>query len=113
MAGSRAGICRRRSRSRARGTTTALLLAWPSATSRSTKSTMSSGSLTAICLLIPLWYQFGMRIRSSLGCSYELGTGQGPSRWVRPLRTVGQHGGFDEIAAVAEAAAAGQGGLYL
>jgi hypothetical protein len=33
----------------------------PSRTSPSTKSTMSSGSRTAICLLIPTRYQSGMR----------------------------------------------------
>lgn len=54
---------RRRSRSSARVTTAARLRSVPAWTTSSTKATNSSGRRTAICLLIPQWYQSGTRTR--------------------------------------------------
>jgi hypothetical protein len=57
-----APIARRRSRSSARDTTAARLRCSPWATTESTNSTSSSGSRTAICLVIPSWYRTGMHL---------------------------------------------------
>jgi hypothetical protein len=55
ISASLSATARRRSRSSARVTTEARLRASPDATALSTNSTSSSGSRTAICLLIPVW----------------------------------------------------------
>jgi hypothetical protein len=59
---SRAAISRRRSRSSALSTNDARLSACRWSTSLSMKSTTSSGSRTAICLVTVQWYCYGMQI---------------------------------------------------
>ncbi len=58
-------------------TTAARLDALPSLMTSSMKSTRSSASRTVNCLLIPLWYQNGMRREApALDTSRSVGTGQ-------------------------------------
>jgi len=105
ISASQVAIARRRSRSRARVTTAARLRCLPVLTIGSTNSTRSSGSRTAICLLIPGRYRCG------IGC----GAGDRTSRsWTveavraRSSPIVGERRGGADRAPAASRASPGQ-----